>query len=39
VREGSGASRNPNVQAVGIRRTVVVEDAEVVEEIDRQRKD
>jgi len=39
VSEGSGASRNPNVQAVGIRRTVVVEDAEVVEEIDRQRKD
>lgn len=39
MREGAGASRNSNVQAVGVRRTVVVEDAEVVEEIDRQRKD
>ncbi|MBQ9241483.1 MAG: hypothetical protein IJ164_09175 [Duodenibacillus sp.] len=37
--EPKSASRSASVQAVGVRRTVVVEDAEVVEEIDRPRKD
>ena len=32
-------SRGANVQSVGVRRTVIVEDAEVVQEIDRPRKD
>ncbi len=35
----SRAERNADVQSVGVRRTVVVEDAEVVQEIDRPRKE